>query len=60
MAKKSMSEKVIDIFVGTVARDMSKTALKKAKELWANQSNKKSKLRRKPAEPTDPELEPEK
>jgi hypothetical protein len=60
MAKKSISEKVMDIFIGTIARDMSKTALKKAKEMFAEKASSRKKLRRNTEEPEaiNPELEP--
>lgn len=53
MAKKSISEKVVDIFVSTIARDISKTAVKRAKELFASKTTRK-KLHR-----TTDEIEPE-
>lgn len=60
MAKKTMTEKVIDIFVGTVARDMSRTALKRAKELFSEKAASRKKLKRNSGEleAPNPELEP--
>lgn len=61
MAKKSMTEKVLDIFVGTVARDLSRTVVKRAKEAL-NQNAGKKRLKRKPENdlPDEPasDLEP--
>jgi hypothetical protein len=46
MAKKSITEKVVDIFVSTIARDISKSAVKRAKEMFVAQTSSKKKLRR--------------
>mgnify|MGYP001580341735 CR=1 FL=1 len=53
MAKKSMAEKVVDIFVSTIARDISKTAVKRAKELFVSKTSRK-KLQR-----TTDDIEPD-
>lgn len=60
MAKKSITEKVIDIFVGTIARDISKTAVKRAKELFSEKTTSRRKLRRSPdaEQQENPDLEP--
>jgi hypothetical protein len=54
MAKKSITEKVVDIFVSTIARDISKTAVKRAKELFVAKTSARKKLRR-----TTDEIEPD-
>jgi hypothetical protein len=58
MAKKTMTEKVIDIFVSTVARDMSRTALKRAKEIFTEKTSSRKKLKRTNEDVSNPELEP--
>ena len=58
---KSITEKVADIFVGAIARDLSKTAIKRAKELFAEKSTTRKRLTRKKnteLEPSNPDLEP--
>jgi len=46
MAKKSITEKVVDIFVSTIARDISKTAVKRMKELYTDKVASRKKLKR--------------
>jgi hypothetical protein len=60
MAKKSLTEKVMDIFVGTIARDLSKTALKRVKDLVTDKTTSRRKLKRSTdsVENKNPELEP--
>ncbi len=61
MAKKSITEKVADIFVGAIARDLSKTVIKRAKEAFAEKTSTRKRLSRKKStelEPTNSDLEP--
>jgi hypothetical protein len=58
MAKKSISEKVLDIFVGAVARDLSKSVIKKFKDTVSEKTSKKSLKKNPNKENTDPDLEP--
>jgi len=59
MAKKSITEKVVDIFVSTIARDISKTAVKRMKELYTDKVASRKKLKRTTEEDLkDPNLEP--
>ncbi len=57
MAKKSLTEKVADIFVGAIARDLSKTVIKRAKEALSEKTSSRKRLTRK-KEPLNTDLEP--
>jgi hypothetical protein len=56
MARKTLTEKVVDIFISTIARDISKTALKKIKGSFTSSAVSRKRLRKNTEylEPTNP------